>query len=475
MNTLNWEKLPTFKANRTLWGQNGAATSSLEQLLGQGKTLQLDMNELEGMFAKPEVKLRTAAMAADDKPKASKVILLDAKRSTSVGIVMKRITDALQGKELRDALMDVDENLLPLEVLQVCVECIVLFHADIACRALACDKMVLDIRPTAEERNLLVSFAGDLSTLDRPEQLLRALALIPRLEGRLRAMMTKCQLEVDMDGLLMQRVDDLRIACKRVRDSTELHALMRIVLEVGNALNAGTSKGNAVGFKLSTLLKLAELKAADKKTTLLHYVVNVVRQNTPTVVQVVELQTIVRNASRVSLDELAGKKGEAELGLKQIDDEITWHDEQRLREGVNASDDDQFPEVFTEFYNWASERMDDFAASLANATSVFRETCEVWGQELWGRACLAAAWTIASPPVAGAPTTSRPCRQLLGESETKEPEDVFDTLEKFLVRFEAASNEVDEAKRVAESQIRSAAKHAPCAQDTHVPHNGTTW
>ena len=48
-------------------------------------------------------------------------------------------------------------------------------------------------------------------------------------------------------------------------------ALLQVVLSIGNALNGGTAKGNAPGFKLSTLLKLAELKAADKKTTLLHY------------------------------------------------------------------------------------------------------------------------------------------------------------------------------------------------------------
>ena len=111
MNTLNWEKLPTFKAGRTLWAAGGAATASLEQLLGgEGKSLQLDLGELEGMFAKPEVKPRFSTSVADERSKVSKVTLLDAKRSTSVGIVMKRITDALQGKELRDALMDVDEN-----------------------------------------------------------------------------------------------------------------------------------------------------------------------------------------------------------------------------------------------------------------------------------------------------------------------------------------------------------------------------
>ena len=267
---------------------------------------------------------------------------------------------------------------------------------------------------------MLSDFSGDVGTLDKPEQMMRTLAFIPRLEGRLRAMMFKSQLEVDMDGMLMQRVDDLRLACERVRDSKELHALLQVVLDVGNALNAGTSKGNAVGFKLSTLLKLADLKATDKKTTLLHYVVEVVRKNAPTIARVVELQKAVRDASRVSLGELQTKRLEAERGLQQVDTEITWHDEQRLRGGDVVVEDDQFPEVFTEFYNWASERKEFFDEALETATGLFREVCA-----------------------------------LVGEGEAKEPEEVFDTLEKFIVRFEAASKEVDDAKRAADEQLRA--------------------
>lgn len=67
----------------------------------------------------------------------------------------------------------------------------------------------------------------------------------------------------------------------------------------------------------------------------------------------------VNEATRVSLDELQAKKAEAERGLSQVDAEITWHDEQRLR-GGDAAEEDQFPEVFTEFYNWAAERKEHF-------------------------------------------------------------------------------------------------------------------
>ena len=289
--------------------------------------------------------------------------------------------------------------------------------------------MLLEVVPTAEERRLLLEFGGDVGSLERPEQLLRTLACIPRLEGRLRAMRFKAQLEIDLEELMLTPVAELGAACEAVGGSQPLHALLQVVLDVGNALNAGTAKGNAVGFKLTTLLKLAELKAKDKKTTLLTYVLQVVRANAPAIQRVVGLHKAVKAAARVSLDELRLKKAEVERGLAQVDAEITWHDEQRLREqseqgeGGGAAEDDQFPEVFTEFYNWAMERKDAFDEALARAERLFAETSA-----------------------------------LLGEGDAKEPHEVFDTLDKFIVRFEAAMREADDEQRAAEEQAARPAR-----------------
>ena len=49
--------------------------------------------------------------------------------------------------------------------------------------------------------------------------------------------------------------------------------LLEAVLKTGNRMNVGTARGGAMAFKLDTLLKLADVKGADGKTTLLHFVV----------------------------------------------------------------------------------------------------------------------------------------------------------------------------------------------------------
>ena len=49
--------------------------------------------------------------------------------------------------------------------------------------------------------------------------------------------------------------------------------LLEAVLKTGNRMNIGTNRGDAHAFKLDTLLKLVDIKGADGKTTLLHFVV----------------------------------------------------------------------------------------------------------------------------------------------------------------------------------------------------------
>jgi hypothetical protein len=62
-------------------------------------------------------------------------------------------------------------------------------------------------------------------------------------------------------------------ACEDLRGSRLFLKLLEAVLRTGNRMNVGTNRGEAKAFKLDTLLKLADVKGADGKTTLLHFVV----------------------------------------------------------------------------------------------------------------------------------------------------------------------------------------------------------
>jgi hypothetical protein len=62
-------------------------------------------------------------------------------------------------------------------------------------------------------------------------------------------------------------------ACEELRGSRLFHKILDAVLKTGNRMNTGTNRGNAKAFKLDALLKLVDVKGADGKTTLLHFVV----------------------------------------------------------------------------------------------------------------------------------------------------------------------------------------------------------
>mmetsp|Transcript_67976 Transcript_67976/g.179171 ORF Transcript_67976/g.179171 Transcript_67976/m.179171 type:complete len:196 (+) Transcript_67976:1192-1779(+) len=90
-----------------------------------------------------------------------------------------------------------------------------------------------------------------------------------------------------------------------------------------------------------------------------------------------------------------------------VDGEVLWHEDH-----PSEDEDDQLLDVLTQFFNWLSERMEQFEEDLAAATRAFKDVCVQFG-----------------------------------EDELKEPADLFETLEKFLMRFEAACKEVDDLQK----------------------------
>jgi hypothetical protein len=66
----------------------------------------------------------------------------------------------------------------------------------------------------------------------------------------------------------------VRVASEEVMASKGLALVLRQMLVIGNIMNEGSRKGQASGITLNSLLKLIHTKGADKKTTVLDYVIN---------------------------------------------------------------------------------------------------------------------------------------------------------------------------------------------------------
>ncbi|KAL8540920.1 hypothetical protein ACS0TY_002250 [Phlomoides rotata] len=132
----------------------------------------------------------------------------------------------------------------------------------------ALSKMVL----TKEEDAKLANYKGDIFELGSAEKLVKAMIQIPFAFSRIEVMLYRETFEDEVLHL-QKSFAILEEACKELRSSRLFLKLLEAVLKTGNRMNVGTIRGGAKAFKLDTLLKLADVKGTDGKTTLLHFVV----------------------------------------------------------------------------------------------------------------------------------------------------------------------------------------------------------
>lgn len=70
-------------------------------------------------------------------------------------------------------------------------------------------------------------------------------------------------------------------ACEELRKSSKFAMIVKLVLAIGNYMNAGSRNAQAIGFEISFLPKLSSTKALDNKTTLLHFLAQMVEEKHP--------------------------------------------------------------------------------------------------------------------------------------------------------------------------------------------------
>ncbi|KAJ8752494.1 hypothetical protein K2173_004782 [Erythroxylum novogranatense] len=126
--------------------------------------------------------------------------------------------------------------------------------------------------PTKEEEAKLCEYKGHINELGAAEKFVREVLRVPFAFARVEAMLYKETFE-DEVVLLRNSFSMLEEACKELRSSRLFMKLLEAVLKTGNRMNVGTIRGGAKAFKLDALLKLADVKGTDGKTTLLHFVV----------------------------------------------------------------------------------------------------------------------------------------------------------------------------------------------------------
>ncbi|KAG6403977.1 hypothetical protein SASPL_136211 [Salvia splendens] len=135
------------------------------------------------------------------------------------------------------------------------------------------------ICPTKEETTKILQFTGDPAKLTDAEAFLHhILRAIPSAVVRFNTMLFRESYEPEILHL-KESLQTCELGCNELRSGGVFFKFLEAILKAGNRLNTGTNWGNAQGFNLTLLWRLSDVKSADGKTTLLHFVVEQVAKS----------------------------------------------------------------------------------------------------------------------------------------------------------------------------------------------------
>ncbi|KAL7229498.1 hypothetical protein ACSBR2_008079 [Camellia fascicularis] len=123
--------------------------------------------------------------------------------------------------------------------------------------------------PTKEEITMQKNYNGTNDMLGKCEHFFLELMNVLRVESKLRVFGFRITFSSQMIDLRCN-LNTTNVAAREVKESTKLRQVMQTILTLGNALNQGTTRGSAIGFKLDSLLKLSDTRARNNKMTLMH-------------------------------------------------------------------------------------------------------------------------------------------------------------------------------------------------------------
>ncbi|GFZ20041.1 formin homology 1 [Actinidia rufa] len=299
--------------------------------------------------------------------------VLDPKKAQNIAISLRALNVTVE--EVCEALSDGNADALGTDLLE----------------------SLLKMAPTKEEERRLREYKDDSPfKLGPAERFLKAVLDIPFAFKRADAMLYITNFESEVE-YLRKSFDTLEAACEELRNSRMFLKLLEAVLKTGNRMNIGTNRGDAHAFKLDTLLKLVDVKGADGKTTLLHFVVQEIirtegarlscanqNSNTSSIndarcrklgIQVVSGigsdLTNVKKAAAMDSDVLGGDVTKLSKGIDNIAEVV------RLNESMGSEESVwKFSESMKNFVKTAEEEVIRIQAQESVALSLVKEITE---------------------------------------------------------------------------------------------------
>ncbi|XP_010774733.1 disheveled-associated activator of morphogenesis 1-like [Notothenia coriiceps] len=346
LKSFNWSKLPESQIEGTIWKE-------MDDL----KVFKvLDLEEFQKTFSayqKPQV-LHQKDHEEDQSfvRKVKELSVIDGRRAQNCNILLLRLK--LTNEEIRHAVLSMDEQEdLPKDMLE----------------------QLLKFVPEKSDIELLEEHKHELDRMAKADRFLYDMSSINHYQQRLQSLYFKKKF-AERVAEIKPKIKALSIASQEVVKSGALLQLLEVVLAFGNYMNKG-QRGNAWGFKVSSLNKIADTKSSiDKNVTLLHYMVTVLERKYPKLAAFSEELQTVPEAAKVNMTELEKDIGKLRSGLKNVEAELQYQ-QGRSPQGPQ----DRFIPMVSQFITVASFGFSDVEDSLSEAKQVFGKALTRFGED----------------------------------------------------------------------------------------------
>ncbi|KAM9793037.1 FH2 domain-containing protein 1 [Neosynchiropus ocellatus] len=277
----------------------------------QQQQFQIDVQSVEELFGQQEdagTGVRRSLVLAGESARVSRsrsfkesskdeISILDAKRGMNVGIFLKQFKKS--NSSIVEDIRRGDGKIYGAELL----------------------KDLLKLLPDTEEIKKLRAFKGDPDKLALVDSFMYLLIQVPRFEVRIEAMVLREEFAPSC-FLMSREIDVIRVATKELMSCEELHGILHLVLQAGNIMNAGGYAGNAVGFKLSSLLSLADTKANKPGMNLLHFVAMEAKKKDEKLLKFPEKLLDVQSAARISVENIEAEFSSLYVRIRTLEEKV---------------------------------------------------------------------------------------------------------------------------------------------------------
>uniref|UniRef100_A0A8C6UZM2 Dishevelled associated activator of morphogenesis 2 n=1 Tax=Neogobius melanostomus TaxID=47308 RepID=A0A8C6UZM2_9GOBI len=314
----------------------------------------LDLKDIEKMFSAYQRQQKETGSMDDiyvSTRKVKELSVIDGRRAQNCVILLSKLK--LSNEEIKRAILEMDER-----------------------EELAKDMLeqLLKFIPEKSDIDLLEEHKHELERMARADRFLFEMSRIDHYQQRLQALFFKKKFAERL-AETKPKVEALLSASKEVVRSKRLTQILEVVLAFGNFMNKG-QRGNAYGFKVSSLNKIADTKSSiDRNITMLHYLIMIFEKNYPDTLQIHNDLNYVPEAAKVNLAELEKEVHHIKSGLKALEAELHYQQSRTRERG------DKFVAVIGDFITVAGFSFSELEDQLSEAKDKFAKALKHFGEE----------------------------------------------------------------------------------------------